>query len=79
MGSKIIKDFIIEPQDLKRDLKERILWYKNNGFRVFKPATRRCDILYPRGKHRTDKIDQEILMLCYWYFIEKNKKTSHIK
>ena len=69
---KAIKGFYVEDKDFKKNLRKRIEYYYLQGFRVVKPATQRQDILYPRGRHRKEHIDNEILMLSYWVLQEIN-------
>ncbi len=62
---KAIKGFFITEKDFEENLWNRIKYYHLLGFRVRKPATHRNDIIYPKGKHRKEEIDEEILKLCY--------------
>lgn len=63
---KAIKGFFITEDSFEKNLYDRIRYYYLLGFRVRKPATHRNDIIYPKGKHREEHIDEEILKLCYW-------------
>lgn len=63
---KIIKGFFVTEEDYENQLCQRIKKYIKLGFRVRKPATHYNDIIYPHGHIRSDEINKEILMLCYW-------------
>jgi len=74
--NKAIEGFFVEDKDYKKNLRKRIEYYYLQGFRVLKPATQRKDIIYPRGKHRGEHIDNEILMLSHWALKEAKENGN---
>ncbi len=71
--NEIIKGFFVEERDWEKRFENKIKEYVAQGFQVVKPGTQPRDILYPRGVHRRESIDREILMLSYWLITRKDK------